>query len=86
MSPRARLVVLASAGLAIVGMSTFSASARIICNEDGDCWHAPEEYAYPPAVHLFVHPDDWRWREGEHYAWKEHQGRGYWHGGEWRAF
>ena len=86
MNPRAKLVVLALAGLAIFGMSSLSASARIICNEDGDCWHAPQEYAYPPAAHLLIHPDDWRWKEGDHYAWKEHQGRGYWHGGEWRGF
>jgi hypothetical protein len=82
----ARLSVIAFSGLAMVGMSSVSASARIICNADGDCWHAQEEYAYPPAAQLLIHPDDWRWKEGEHHAWKEHHGRGYWHGGEWREF
>jgi hypothetical protein len=86
MGPRAKLVALSLAGLAIVAMSSLSASARIICNPDGDCWHAQEEYAYPPSVGFTIHPDDWRWKEGEHYSWKEHPGRGYWSGGAWRAF
>ena len=86
MNSRAKLVALSLAGLVMVAMSSLSASARIICNEDGACWHAQEEYAYPLSVSLSIHPDDWRWKEGEHYVWKEHQGRGYWHSGEWRAF
>ena len=86
MNPRAKLVVIGFAGLAMVAMSSLGASARIVCNEDGDCWHTPETYVYPPAANLLIHPDDWRWRDGDHYAWKEHKGRGYWHGGEWRDF
>ena len=85
MNLRTKLVVLAFAALGVVGMS-LSASARIICNEDGACWHSHEAYDYPPSAGVVIHPDDWRWKEGEHFAWKEHPGRGYWHGGEWRAF
>ena len=50
-----KLFVLAASAISLIGMSSLSASARIICNEDGDCWHAPDAYAYPPSVHLDVH-------------------------------
>jgi hypothetical protein len=86
MNTRTKLIVLAFSGLGLAALSSLSASARIVCNGDGSCWHVHEDFDYPPSVHLFVHPDDWHWKEGEHYAWKEHQGRGYWSGGEWRPF
>ena len=62
------------------------ASARIVCNEDGDCWHVQTEYQYEPSFGLTIHPDDWKWKDGEKHAWREHEGRGYWHGGQWRDF
>jgi hypothetical protein len=86
MNTRARLFVLAFSGLSLVAMSSLSASARIVCNEDGDCWHAHEDFAFPPGVHVEIHPDNWHWREGERHTWKEHEGRGYWHGGQWQPF
>jgi hypothetical protein len=86
MNTRAKLVALVFSGLGLLAMSSLSASARIVCNEDGDCWHAQGEFTYPPSVHLSIHPDHWRWKEGDHFTWKEHEGRGYWHGGEWRRF
>jgi hypothetical protein len=86
MNTRAKLVAIVFSGLGLLAMSSLSASARIVCNEDGDCWHAQEEFTYPPSVHLSIHPNNWRWKEGDHYGWKEHEGRGYWHGGEWRGF
>jgi hypothetical protein len=48
--------------------------------------HVHEEYAYPPSADVIIHPDDWRWREGEHHVWREHPGRGYWRGGAWAPF
>jgi hypothetical protein len=86
MNTRSKLVALVFSGLALLAMSSLGASARIVCNEDGDCWHVQSEYAYPPSVRPQIHPDNWRWRDGEHYAWKEHEGRGYWHGGAWQGF
>jgi hypothetical protein len=86
MNTRTKLVVLVFSGLALLGMSSLSASARIVCNDDGDCWHVQDEYTYPPSVQLQIHPDTWRWKDKEHYVWKEHPGRGYWHGGAWQEF
>ena len=76
MHPRAKLFVLAASAVSLIGMSSLNASARIVCNGDGNCWHAPDAYVYPPSVHLDIHPDGWSWKEGEHRAWKEHEGRG----------
>jgi hypothetical protein len=86
MNTRTKLFVLASSGLSLLAMSSLSASARIVCNVDGDCWHVQQEYAFPQGAHVEIYPNDWHWKEGEHHAWKEHEGRGYWHGGQWEAF
>jgi hypothetical protein len=76
---------------ALVGASALllaatTASARIVCNSDGDCWHTHADYNYEPAFDLTIHPDDWKWKEGEHHAWREHEGKGYWKGDSWREF
>ncbi len=49
MYPRAKLFVLAASAVSLIGMSSLNASARIVCNGDGDCWHAPDAYVYPRA-------------------------------------
>ena len=73
-------------GASAMTMAATTASARIICNEEGDCWHAKADYEYQPAFGLSVHADDWKWKEGEKHAWREHEGKGYWHGGSWKEF
>ena len=73
-------------GASALAMTATGASARIICNADGDCWHAKSNYDYKPEFGLVVHPDNWKWKEGEHHAWREHEGRGYWSGGSWKDF
>jgi hypothetical protein len=65
---------------------TAPASAAIVCNRDGDCWHTTERYRYRPAWGLTVHPDNWTWRDSRRYRWREHDGRGYWRGGVWIGF
>ena len=83
MNTRSKIVALALAGAGLVGLSSLNASAAIVCNDAGDCWHTHEAYTYPPGSHVVIHPNDWRWGPGEHFAWKEHEGRGYWQGGNW---
>jgi hypothetical protein len=37
--------------LGVVGalaLTSTSASAAIVCNEEGDCWRVKEGYEYPP--------------------------------------
>jgi hypothetical protein len=74
----------ASLGLAALAFAT-GAQAAVVCNGDGDCWHAREAYTYPPAAGIVVHPDNWAWT-GEKYRWHEHEGRGYWHNRAWVEF
>jgi hypothetical protein len=69
--------------IASLGLLGGTASAEIVCNDDGDCWHVKEKVEYPASVRLRVHSDDWKWTEHDHYRWREHAGRGYWHGGVW---
>lgn len=75
-----KVAIAAATGLAL---SASGASAEIVCNDDGDCWHVKERVEYPADVRVHVHPDNWQWKDHEHYRWREHAGRGYWHGGAW---
>jgi hypothetical protein len=65
---------------------TAPASAAIVCNHDGDCWHTTTSYRYHPDWGITVHPNAWRWGVRDHYRWREHTGRGYWRGGVWITF
>lgn len=72
-------------GCSTLATAAAPSQAAVVCNGDGDCWHSHETYTYPPAAGVLVHPDDWRF-EGDGYRWREHEGRGYWHGHDWEAF
>jgi hypothetical protein len=74
---------LATAALAF---TLSNASAAVICTDDGDCWHTHTDYSYPDHAGIVVHPDNWAWGDGDHYRWREHEGRGYWHGDDWVPF
>jgi len=72
-------------GSALTFMTT-AASAEIVCNAEGECWHVHHHYEYKPEFGLTVHEDNWHWGADEHYRWREHHGRGYWHNGVWIEF
>ena len=82
--------LVAGAALAAAGLvfSTFGASAYVVCNHDGDCWHTESRYHYPGSGYTF-HPDDWYFHQtwGSDRHWHDYQkGRGYWKGGVWVTF
>lgn len=84
-----KLPALAAFGLLGLGAflgSTSHASAAVVCNAEGACWHVRHPYTYPPAAGVVVHPNNWRWGPNEHYAWRDHPGRGYWRNGVWVTF
>lgn len=83
MNMRSNIVALALSVFAALTFSSLTASAGIVCNNNGDCWHTQKEYVYPPDAHIVVHPNNWRWGPSEHFVWKEHAGPGYWRGGTW---
>jgi len=86
MTKAVRTTVAALLGLgAALGVAS-TASAAIVCNGAGVCWHVRHPYAYAPGYGVVVHPNGWRWGPGEHFVFREHDGRGYWCGGVWVPF
>lgn len=79
------IVCLCASALAL---SASGASAAIVCNREGDCWHTKARHQYRPEFQLRVHGDNWKWHEyeGNRYRWREHDGRGYWRKGVWIGF
>jgi hypothetical protein len=67
----------------MLAFTATAASAAIVCNGEGDCWHVKEHRDYAPGLNLRVYPDNWKWKEAEHHRWREHAGHGYWRGGVW---
>lgn len=78
--------VLAAVAGSAVAAAALPAAADIVCNREGECWHVRGHYEYRHEFGIVVHPDNWRWRHGERYTWREHEGRGYWRHGVWIKF
>jgi hypothetical protein len=70
----------AAAGAGLLAISTLNASAAIVCSGT-TCWHAQERDEYPPSAGVVIHEDDWK--PGPSVIFREHEGRGYWHGDRW---
>jgi hypothetical protein len=63
-----------------------TASAAIVCNDDGDCWRTKKSLTYPPEARVQIYDDDWV-MDTKKYKWREARpGRGYWRGGVWVGF
>jgi hypothetical protein len=86
MKSSSKIAACALLGLATLAITAPAASAAIVCNGEGECWHVHRNYAYAPEFGVVVHPDNWRWGAGERYRWREHAGRGYWRNGAWVRF
>ncbi len=88
MKPYIKLAAAAVMAAGTLALTASSASAYVVCNAEGECWHTHRHYVYQPGWGLVVHPDGWRWGPGEHFVWREpvHPGRGYWHAGVWVRF
>jgi hypothetical protein len=81
-----KLAAAALLSAATVAVTASSASASVVCNREGECWHVANGYNYHPEFGVVVHPDGWAWGTNEHYRWREHRGRGYWRKGVWITF
>ena len=80
------LTAMVMAGMVV--STTTPASAYVVCNRDGDCWHTDSRYSYP-GIGFTYHPDDWYFHQtwGADRRYREyHNGRGYWRGGVWVTF
>jgi hypothetical protein len=84
------LLGLAAAGAtAVATLLASSASAEVVCNRAGECWHTDHRYHYNPSVGVVVHPDDWYFHQhwDDQHRWREHhEGRGYYREGVWIPF
>jgi hypothetical protein len=80
MNTLAKAILVAASALAL---TAGSASAAIVCNDDGDCWHVRGRPHFRPELKLRIYADDWKWSDRDHYRWREHAGRGYWRKGVW---
>lgn len=79
---RAATTFLAAASAVL--LCATSASAAVVCNDDGDCWRVKKHVEYRPELRLRVYNDDWKWKKGEKYRWREARSdRGYWRRGVW---
>ena len=86
-----KLVLSALIGAGALAASASTASAYVVCNRDGDCWHTDTRYRYPGVGYVY-HPDDWyfhrAWHDNDRDRWRSdyHRERGYWRGGVWITF
>jgi hypothetical protein len=63
-----------------------TASAAVVCNDDGDCWKTPKRLEYPPAARVHIYDDDYV-LDTKKYRWREARpGAGYYRGGAWVDF
>lgn len=91
MTARKNLILSAFGALLAIGglaATTSSASAYIVCNREGDCWHTDTRYRYPGVGYRY-HPDEWYFHRtwNARNRWRDyHEGRGYWRGGVWVTF
>jgi hypothetical protein len=72
---------------ALVGMGTLAtagtASAYVVCNREGDCWHTENRH-FDRGLGIVIHPDDWYFHQrGGRPLRDYHEGRGYYRGGIW---
>ena len=84
----AKTLLLSAVSAAGIVLVTMPASAYVVCNRDGDCWHTETRQHYPGAGYVY-HPDDWyfhqTWNDRNHYR-DYHRDRGYYRGGLWVHF
>jgi hypothetical protein len=81
----AKTLIGAAMGAGVLALSSMGASAAIVC-QGNVCWHTHEAYDYPHEAGIVVHEDNWHWGPREKFAFREHEGRGYWREGKWVAW
>ena len=79
-----KTISMALLGAAALAMTAGTASAAVVCNDDGDCWRVRGRPNYGPGVQLRTYGDDWKGDRGRKHRWREPgQGHGYYRNGAW---
>jgi hypothetical protein len=85
-------ILTAASVAALIGIgaaaSAGSASAYVVCNRAGDCWHTDKRYHYDRDLGARYHNDDWyfhqRWNDDRDHHYRDyHEGRGGYRNGIW---
>ena len=77
---------------AVMGSSLLAtaASAEVVCNRWGDCWHTDtydRDYDYPTGLGIVIHPNNWDgYRYHHYYHWRGDRDDGYYRRGVWFSF
>ena len=85
------LAAAALLGTGVLAISAGPASAYVVCNSNGDCWHTDHRYRYGRDLGTRYHNDDWyfhqRWDQDHERHWRDyHDGRGGYRNGIWFNF
>jgi hypothetical protein len=83
---RTAVALAAVIGLGALGAGG-AASAHVVCNSQGDCWHTDYRDHYP-RHRMTYHNDDWyfhqKWEQDKARHWREmHESHGYYDNGQW---
>ncbi len=80
-------VLAAVVALGALAASAQSASAYVVCNNAGECWHTDHRYR-SPGPPLQWRRDDWYFHHNwDHDHWRgAPEGRGYYRNGVWITF
>ena len=69
-------------GALTIGSAT--ASAAVVCNDEGDCWRVRGRPTYDSGVQLKIYDDNWKGEPGVKFRWREPgRGHGYYRKGAW---
>ena len=64
-----------------------TASADVVCNGAGECWHVHDRLDYPPTLGIQFHDDTWAAAHRHDYHWRHDRfDRGYYRNGVWITF
>src|ERR1700761_8206882 len=79
-----RLWAAAAVATSMLALTATSASAAVVCNAAGECWHTDRHYHYAPEVGAVYHPDHWyfhqKWDQNHQFR-DYHEGRGFYRNG-----
>ena len=80
-------VIAAMSGGALIATAT-TASADVVCNSAGECWHVHDRLAYPADAGVVFHDDAWAdAHRDHHWHWRhDRDDRGYYRNGVWITF
>lgn len=79
-----------AAAIGAAALSAAPASAAIVCNAGGDCWHTDHKETYGRDMRVVRHNDDWyfhqKWEANKTQHWRDyHEGHGFYRDGVWVA-